>query len=197
LKTILKQLVNTMFLGIAFPLALLSGFGRIEPIYRYWAQGCALVPGLPGDYLRIGYYRLTLEKCSMDSRIQFGSFFVHRSASVARGVCIGCYCVLGKTTIGERTQIGSGVHILSGKQQHPRDAAGRIMGSEHGVFETVRIGADCWIGSGSMVLAEVGDRSTIGAGSVVVQAVPASSVAVGNPARVVGSTQLTPAETRI
>jgi virginiamycin A acetyltransferase len=188
LKKILKQLANAVFLAIAFPFALMSGFGRIEPMYRFWAQGCALLPGLPGDYLRIAYYCLTLEKCSMDSRIQFGSFFVRRSARVGHGVCIGCYCVLGKTVIGGRTQIGSGVHILSGKQQHPRDDAGRIMGSEHGVFETVHIGADCWIGSGAMVLAEVGDRSTIGTGSVVVHPVPTGSVAVGNPARVVGST---------
>jgi len=113
---------------------------------------------------------------------------VYRETTVGRGVYIGGYCVLGRTVIGERTQIGSGVQIVSGKRQHPRDAEGRIMGSEHGIFETVGIGADCWIGSGSILLAEVGDRSTIGAGSVVVHPVPAGSVAVGNPARVVGRT---------
>lgn len=187
MKSVLKEIAQAVFGVLAFPLALSSGFGRIEPAYRFWAQSCALAPGLPGDYLRVAYYRLTLESCSPESRIQFGSFFVHRAARVARGVYIGCYCVLGKTSIGERTQIGSGVHILSGKHQHPRDAEGRIMGAEHGVFETVRIGADCWIGSGSMLMAEVGAGSTIGTGSVVVHPVPGGSVAVGNPARVIGS----------
>ena len=163
-------------------------------VYRFWAQACALAPGLPGDYLRTAYYRLTLEDCSIDSRIQFGSFFVHRAATMARGVYIGCYCVLGKTAIGERTQIGSGVHILSGKQQHSRDAEGRIMGAEQGIFETVRIGADCWIGSGSIILAEVGRGCTIGAGSVVVHPLPAGSIAVGNPARVIGNTDKKPAQ---
>jgi virginiamycin A acetyltransferase len=195
LKTILKRLVQGAFLTLAFPPALTSGFGRLEPAYRFWAQACALIPGLPGDYLRIAYYRLTLEECSIDSRIQFGSFFVHRSARVSRGVYIGCYCVLGKTAIGERTQIGSGVHILSGKQQHPRDSEGRIMGAGHGIFETVKIGADCWIGSGAMLLAEVGDRSTIGTGAVVVHPVPAESVAVGNPARVIGQSYAGPEKT--
>jgi acetyltransferase-like isoleucine patch superfamily enzyme len=184
LKTILKELLHAISLTIAFPLALSSGFGRIESAYRFWAQSCALAPGLPGDYLRIAYYKLTLEMCSMESRIQFGSLFVHRAASMARGVYIGSYCVLGKTAIGERTQIGSGVHVLSGKQQHPRDAEGRILGSEHGIFETVRIGADCWIGSGAILMADVGSGSTIGAGAVVVHPVPPGSVAVGNPARV-------------
>ena len=142
--------------------------------------------GFARDYLRTAYYRLTLEDCSPDSRVQFGSLFAHREASIARGVNIGCYCVLGRTVIGERTQIGSGVHILSGNQQHPRDVEGRIMGAEHGIFETVRIGADCWIGSGAILMAAVGSGSTVGAGSIAVHPVPAGSVAVGNPARVIG-----------
>ena len=188
MKTILKKFLHAIFLAIAFPLALSSGFGRLAPAYSFWAQSCALAPGLPGDYLRIAYYRLTLEECSVESRIQFGSFFAHPQARVARGVYIGSYCVLGRTSIGERTQIGSGVQVLSGKHQHPRDAEGRIMGSERGIFEMVGIGADCWIGSGAILLAEVGSGSTIGAGSVVVHPVPAGSIAAGNPARVVGKT---------
>jgi virginiamycin A acetyltransferase len=193
LKIFLKKFLHAVFLAFAFPLALSSGFGRLAPAFRFWAHSCALAPGLPGDYLRIAYYRLTLEECSIESRVEFGSFFAHPRAQVARGVYIGSYCVLGRTSIGERTQIGSGVQILSGKRQHPRDAEGRIMGSAHGIFETVGIGADCWIGSGSILLAEVGSRSTIGAGSVVVNPVPADSVAVGNPARVVGRTHERPA----
>jgi len=66
------------------------------------------------------------------------------------------------------------------------------MGSEHGIFVTVGIGADCWIGSGAILLAAVGAGSTIGAGSVVVHPVPAGSIAVGNPARVVGKTNEKP-----
>jgi len=188
LKTFLKTILHTLSLTIAFPLALTSGFGRIEALFRFWAHSCALAPGLPGDYLRTAYYRLTLEECSMESRIDFGSFFAHPQAKVARGVYIGCHCVLGRTSIGERTQIASGVQVLSGGQQHPRNAEGRIVGAEHGIFRTVRIGADCWIGAGSIVLAEVGNGTTLGAGSVVVYPVPADSIAVGNPARVVGRT---------
>jgi virginiamycin A acetyltransferase len=193
LKTFLKTILHAVFLTIAFPLALTSGFGRIESLFRFWAHSCALAPGLPGDYLRTAYYRLTLEQWSMESRIEFGSFFAHPQAKVARGVYIGSHCVLGRTSIGERAQIASGVQILSGGQQHPRDAEGRIMGAEHGIFRTIRIGADCWIGAGSIVLAEVGNRTTLGAGSVVVYPLPADSVAVGNPARVVRNTHQRPA----
>src|SRR5579862_1726968 len=165
-------------------MALLALFGRLEEAYRCFAQLCALVPGLPGDYLRIAYYKLTLAECSIESRIQFGSFFAHPQARVGRLVYIGSYCVLGRTTIGDRTQIASHVQILSGKRQHARDTEGRILGSNRGVFEHVTIGTDCWIGAAAIVMADVGDRSTVGAGSVVLNPIPSGSVAVGSPARV-------------
>jgi len=163
----------------------MSGFGRIEAIYLFWAHWSALLPGLPGDYFRIAYYRLTLEECALESRIEFGSFFAHPQARLSRGAYIGPYCVFGRCSIGERTQIAAAVQILSGRQQHGRDSEGRILGAEGGVFETVAVGADCWIGANAIVMAEVGNGSTIGAGSVVTKPVPPRSVAVGSPARVI------------
>ncbi len=184
MKNILKAVVHGASLAIAFVPASLSGFGRVETMFAFFAQACAAAPGIPGDYLRIAYYKLTLDQCSLDSRIQFGSFFAHARTQVGRGVYIGSYCILGQTTIGDRTQIASGVQVLSGRRQHARDEAGRILGSDRGDFQAVTIGADCWLGAGATVMADVGEGTTIGAGSVVVQPVPAHSVAVGNPARV-------------
>ena len=53
----------------------------------------------------------------------------------------------------------------------------------------VLIGSDVWIGYGAIVLSGVtiGDSSVIAAGSVVVKDIPSNSIAVGNPARVVGT----------
>jgi virginiamycin A acetyltransferase len=184
-RSAIKKTVQAIFLLFAFPMAALSVFGRLEGVYRHFAHYCALAPGLPGDYLRIAYYKLTLATCSIDSRIQFGSFFAHPQANVGHSVYIGSYCVLGRTAIGDRTQIASQVQILSGKRQHARDEEGRMLGSEHGVFEQVSIGTDCWIGAGAIVMADVGNGSTIGAGSVVTNPIPPGSVAVGNPARVI------------
>lgn len=185
MKKILKAIAHAASLAIAFFPALLSGFGRVETLFALFAQAFAAAPGIPGDYLRIAYYKLTLDRCSLDSRIQFGSFFAHARARVGRGVYIGSYCILGETTIGDRTQIASGVQILSGRQQHARDEAGRILGSSRGDFQAVAVGPDCWLGAGAIVMADVGEGSTIGAGSVVVQPIPAHSIAAGNPARVV------------
>jgi acetyltransferase-like isoleucine patch superfamily enzyme len=187
MRSLLKSIFNAVALVFVFPLALVSGFGRLEALYVLGAQGLAIYPGLIGDYLRTAYYHLTLEHYPLNSRIQFGSFFAHSQARVGRGVYIGSYCILGRTFIGDRSQIASGVQILSGKQQHGRDVEGRLLGSEHGSFESIVIGCDCWIGAGAIVMAPIGNQATIGASSVVTSPIPAGSVAVGNPARVIRS----------
>lgn len=180
----IKRLAQSIALVLAAPAALLCGFGRIRSMFTIFAHVYAQVPGIVGDYLRIAFYRWTLERCSADSRISYGSFFAHPEARVAEGVYIGSYCVLGRVHIGARTQIASAVQVLSGKHQHARDAEGRISGSDRESFTTVAIGADCWIGAAAIVMADIGDQVTIGAGSIVTKPIPSNSVAVGNPARV-------------
>lgn len=185
IRRLLKRTLLGICLMVVWPTALLTAFGRWESAYGFFATAYALLPGLPGDYLRIAFYNLTLIECSLSSRIQFGSFFAHPQAKVEPRVYIGSYCVLGKATIGENTQIASGVQILSGRHQHSRDESGQISGSDRGAFTEITIGHDCWIGGGALVMADVGDGTTIGAGSVVSRAIPPGSVAVGNPARVI------------
>jgi virginiamycin A acetyltransferase len=185
LKKIVKAIVLAVFLVIAFPMALLAGFGRLPRIFSTFAQLCAAIPGLPGDYLRIAYYRMTLDECSVQSRISYGSFFAHSQTRVAPGVYIGAYCVLGAAVIGARTMIASGVQILAGKNQHPRGADGRLAAIP--IVDPIRIGSDCWLGAGAIIMDDVGDGSTIGAGAIVTRRIHANSIAVGNPARVTGS----------
>ena len=50
----------------------------------------------------------------------------------------------------------------------------------------VRIGRNCWIGAGSVIVpgVTIGDNSVIGAGSVVTKDIPSDVVAVGNPCKV-------------
>jgi virginiamycin A acetyltransferase len=185
MKRTIKPALHGLFLALAFPAAALAGFGRFPAMFAIGAHWASTVPGVVGDYLRIAYYKLTLKQCSMYSRVSFGSFFAHSDSVLGQGAYIGSYCILGSCSIGDRTQIASQVQILSGRQQHSRDSQGRITGSTEGKFEPIQVGSDCWIGASSIIMADIGFGTTIGAGAVVVKPVPEQVVAVGNPARVV------------
>jgi acetyltransferase-like isoleucine patch superfamily enzyme len=185
LKRTLKLIANTIALITTAPLAAFSGFGRNELMFQMFSQMLAGVPGVLGDYLRIAFYRTTLTRCTLQSRVSFGTIFGHSSVTMENGVYIGAYCVIGACSIGTRTQIASHVQILSGNKQHKRDQSGHIQGMEAGNLAPVRIGADCWIGASAIIMADIGSGSTIGAGAVVPKPVPEGAVAVGNPAQII------------
>src|SRR4051794_19636888 len=105
MKRTIKLILQGLSLAVAFVPALLAGFGRFGAMFTVGAHGFSRVPGIVGDYLRIAYYHLTLESCSLESRVSFGSFFAHPQARVGSGVYIGSYCILGRCVIGDRTQI--------------------------------------------------------------------------------------------
>lgn len=185
MRPLLKSILNGICICAVLPSALTAGFGRADAVFHFWAQLIALAPGLPGDYLRGAFYKLTLEECCLECRISFGTFFSHSQARVGKLVYIGSNSTIGRARIGERTQIASGVQVLSGRRQHSRGKDGDIMSADHAAFETVEIGPDCWIGAGAIIAAPIGARTTIGAGAVVVSPIPSGVVAVGNPARVI------------
>jgi acetyltransferase-like isoleucine patch superfamily enzyme len=187
MKQFVKAIVTALAIVLSAPVAALSGFGRAQSAFVAGGHLFSLVPGIPGDYLRVAYYWMTLESSSLRCRISFGAFFSNSRATVAEGVYIGPGCILGRARIGARTQIAANVQILSGARQHARDEHGNTRGSDTGVFRDVSIGRDSWIGAAAIVMADVGERVTIGAGSVVTKPIPDGVVAVGNPARVLQS----------
>ena len=67
---------------------------------------------------------------------------------------------------------------------HPIDPELRARGLQYNA--AVRIGKNCWIGAGALIMpgVTIGDNTVIGAGSVVTRDIPAGVVAVGNPCRV-------------
>ena len=86
MRKFLRACVNALFLMFAFVPALLTGFGRLKPVYTFFAQSFATAPGGIGDYLRGAYYRLTLQAFDLSSRISFGSFFAHPEAKIGKRV---------------------------------------------------------------------------------------------------------------
>jgi maltose O-acetyltransferase len=112
---------------------------------------------------------------------------IHLGArAFANANCVFLDCA--EIRIGDNFQAGPGVQLLT--PEHPLDAIAR-RGEE--TARPIVIGDDVWIGGGAIILAgvTVGDRSVIGAGSVVTKDVPSDVVVVGNPAKIVR--RLTPA----
>ena len=84
--------------------------------------------------------------------------------------------------VGDYTLIGPNVTIATGG--HPINHDLREKGYQYNA--SVRIGRNCWIGAGAVIVpgVTVGDNTVIGAGSVVTKDIPSGVVAVGNPCRV-------------
>ncbi|GAB4137026.1 acyltransferase [Thermopirellula anaerolimosa] len=185
---ICKRLLRGTACVIVAPCAAACRLGGLivgrQRAFAGWSQAFALLPGVCGCYLRWAFYRWTLARCGRDGEIGFGTIFSRDTAEIDDGAYIGAYCVLGDVTVGRNALIASGVSIPSGRRQHPLDPTGGDRKSGDHVRERVVIGENAWIGERSVVMASVGKDSVIGAGSVVLHPIPAGSVAVGVPARV-------------
>ncbi len=85
--------------------------------------------------------------------------------------------------VGDHTMIGPNVTIASAG--HPILPELREKGYQFNM--PVHIGKNCWIGAGVVIVPgiNIGDNTVIGAGSIVTKDIPANSVAVGNPCRII------------
>lgn len=101
--------------------------------------------------------------------------------SIGRDVVIMPGCLMmsaGGITIGDGAMIAANVQLIS---------------NNHDLYERhvitcrpIHIGRNAWIGAGATILpgVTVGDNAVIGAASVVTKDIPADTIAVGNPARI-------------
>lgn len=165
-------------------------FGN-EAIFDFSAKLLSLIPGKIGQYFRTAFYKMTLAECHYDLLVGFGSFFAQPAARAGRGVGMGSFTIVGTSILGDGVLIGSRVSVLSGKYQHGSFLPG-VQPSGEGRYETITIGAGCWIGEGAIVMASLGERCMVSAGSVVTKPAPDRVVAVGNPARFLKSTEGAP-----
>jgi maltose O-acetyltransferase len=89
-----------------------------------------------------------------------------------------CYLI----SIGDNTTICPNVRLIAHDASTKKSLG-------YAKFGRIIIGKNCFIGDSTIILPNVtiGDNSIIGAGSVVTRSMPADSVAVGNPAKVISS----------
>lgn len=110
----------------------------------------------------------------------------HGKVSIGDDVFIGDGSVivsLAKIDIGEGTQLAE--YVVIRDQDH--DVTSRPLITGRFKAMPVVIGRDCWLGAKVTVLkgSRIGDGAVIGAHSLVRGEIPANTLAVGNPAKVV------------
>jgi acetyltransferase-like isoleucine patch superfamily enzyme len=150
------------------------------------SQRAAHWPGVGGEYLRRALLRFVLAKVGRGVVVSYGSVISKPTAELEDGAYIGAYCVLGDVRIGAETLLADHVCVPSGSGQHGITRLDISIRQQEGEFRTVRIGCDCWIGSGAVVLADVGDHGIVAAGSVVTQPVAPYMIVAGCPAKPIG-----------
>jgi virginiamycin A acetyltransferase len=192
IQVVTKRVIKACIFAIAWllvlPLILVTWLeslvSRGEFFFHLCAQSLAPMPGWPGVQLRAAFYFAALDKSSWETHIGFGSLFTHRGARLAANVSTGSYCVFGHVDIGAGVMMGSRVSIPSGKRQHFGEN-GQLVAEAR--YDTVTVGAGCWIGEGAILLADVGPKSIVAAGAVVTKAMPGSQLIAGNPAQAIRS----------
>jgi len=148
-------------------------------------QALALIPGLIGQYLRRAFLSQVLAGCDKSATICFGTHFSQVGARIDARSYVGPWCVLGLVHIERDVLVASGVQITSGRLTHGVGDRSTAIRDQEGAKTLVRIGEGSWIGASAVIMADVGRRSVIGAGSVVTKPIPDDVVAAGVPARVI------------
>jgi maltose O-acetyltransferase len=156
--------------GRARAQSLCHRLGELNPADPQWRR-------LLEQLFAVGGNTVTLTPpfhCDYGSQIELGEGVYFNFNCVVLDVC--------QVRIGSHTLLGPAVQIYT--PMHPLQADLRRK-QEYG--KPVVVGADVWIGGGAIILpgVQIGDRTVIGAGSVVTLDVPADVLAAGNPCRVI------------
>ena len=109
---------------------------------------------------------------------------------IGKNLSLNPYSILyghGNLTIGDYVMIAAHCTIIPAN--HAYNDPDQYIYYQEESYEGIIIEDDVWIGSGARILdgVRIGRGSVIGAGSVVTKSIPAYSIAVGVPAKVIKS----------
>jgi acetyltransferase-like isoleucine patch superfamily enzyme len=156
---------------------------------RFYVHGLKMVRLCYDGHVR----QLRLMTFGGEVHISPTASFAHgERITIGRGTHVGERCSLwagkstGRITIGDNVLIAPDVFVTAANYA---TALGAPLMDQPMVERDVVIGNDVWLATKVVVLpgVHIGDGCVVGAGAVVTRDLPAGSIAVGVPARVVGS----------
>lgn len=187
IKSFVKSVLRGLAILIVSPLLLTHKLSSLvtspDHSIESHSQFLSLLPGTFGNYLRVAFYRQTLEYCHPSATICFGTLFSKTGARIEEHVYIGPNCMIGLATIRSDVLIGPAVQIPSGPLTHGITRIDLPIRLQVGEQKRVTIERDCWIGCNSVVLTDLHEGCVIGAHSVITQPTDAFSIYAGCPAK--------------
>lgn len=136
-------------------------------------EASVLEDALMEDHCDIGPFGHLRKGAHLAEGVHMGNFGEVKNSYLGPGVKMGHFSYMGDAEVGARTNIGAGTITCN-------------FGADKHKHRTV-IGEDAYIGSDTMLVAPltIGERGMTGAGAVVTRDIPANSLAVGVPAKVI------------
>ena len=141
-----------------------------------------------GQGVRLSRF-INLYGCEIGDNCKIGAFVeVQKNAKVGNCCKISSHTFICEgVTIEDGVFIGHSVVFINDTYPRATTTDGSLQTESDWALQRTLIKKGASIGSGATILANVtvGENAIVGAGSVVTQDVPANSIVVGNPARVV------------
>lgn len=168
---------------------------------RYWGEADRIGPDIPLTHWRL-HFKSTMRRLCGSKFLRFGNGAEFRPGAYAiccSKISLGHRVIIrpgsmlfadprsdgAGITIEDDVMLGSGVHIYVHNHKF-NDPSVPIIDQGYHQSEPVLLKRGAWIGAGAIILPGViiGNNAVVGAGSIVTKDVPASTIVVGNPARV-------------
>jgi virginiamycin A acetyltransferase len=197
-KEVVKSIARLFALVAVLPLLgtfwLNAAFVGSNRALESASQLLSLFPGITGQYLRRAFLQRVLARCHPSTLVEFGTLLSQAGAILESNVYVGPHCQLGLVHLERDVLLAANVQIPSGGKTHYFDDPTKPIREQGGERKMVTIGAGAWIGTGAIVLADVGRGTIVAAGAVVTKPLPDNVIAAGVPAKVIRSRYEKPAE---
>lgn len=186
MKIILKTLFKILIKCISFPIAILFVIlAKIADKIERFSEIALIVAYIPlyvGEEIRNVFYKMMLNSLGENTVFKFGSYCQYTDIEIGSNCTFGYFNTIGSVKIGDNVLCGANVIFQSGRHQHSFDEKDKLINSQLGVRETIKIGSDIWIGNNCIVAASVGNRAVLGTSTLVIKSLEGNGVYIKQPA---------------